>query len=80
MANDPENTIHVPEECRVCMCCKDWSGNTLQAMLKRDGIYGGCEAHGNRTLSIATCDKFRADHYKVAQHQECYDLLRVWRK
>ena len=73
-------TIGVPDECRVCMCCKDWSGSLMLALTEHLGIYGACDAHAKRTLSTASCDMFRASQRKVTEYQQHYKLLSVWKR
>lgn len=77
----PAAEITVPEDCMVCACCKDWDGNIGRALLSFHGIYGACDAHGNRTLSSThCCDLFRPDCDKISQYQFYAQIPRIWKK
>lgn len=72
--------IAVPQECRICVCCKDWQGQVGRALLTFDGIYGGCDALDKRTLSTGGCDQFRPDYGKISQYQISSIIPKIWKK
>ena len=72
--------IAVPQGCSICLCCKDWQGQVVRALLALDGIYGRCDTLDKRTLSTGSCDQFRPDYGKISQYQMSSIIPKIWKK
>lgn len=43
-----EDGIDFPDECRICCCCQNWSGNVFNAFKSIDKEYGKCKVSGKK--------------------------------
>ena len=73
---DTERTVFseiaIPPELRLCLCCKNWSGNFLNGLRNKDGVFGNCKVFDQKTLSIngKTCDRFLANFGHILKYEQ----------
>ncbi len=66
--------ISIPQDCRVCFCCKNWNGDVKAAYRNIADEYGECKVLGKRISSInGACNTFIENYNKIT-------LYVLWQK
>jgi len=60
----------VPQDCEICLCCKNWEGNVTDAYRSIQGVEGRCIKWNKTILSISgsNCENFYPDYGRVANY------------
>lgn len=61
--------IGVPKNCQICLCCKNWEGDTKAAYQNCNGVHGLCKLFNERVISSNTkCDKFVPNYAQARKY------------
>lgn len=70
LSSDRNVIIPIPNECKKCLYCSNWEGNTENAYKCKDGVNGNCIVYNKNVLSSdKSCDRFSEAYGRIMQYQ-----------
>lgn len=74
---DSQNTfsgaqLSVPNDCKICLYCKNWEGNTKNAYKSIAGVYGTCIVYDKKILSTTdgtNCHMFIPNYEQIHRYE-----------
>ena len=72
--------LAIPNECKICLCCKNWKGNTQDAYNSSSGTLGICHSYRKATLSIegTDCNLFIPIYGRISHYQLMKKYPKPW--
>lgn len=74
---DERYQFAVPQDCEICLCCKNWNGNVTDAYRSIWGVEGECIKYKKNVLSTisgSNCEKFYPNYSRVAIYHHLHQF------
>lgn len=73
--------LSIPNECKICLCCKNWKGNMQDAYNNTFGTLGRCQLHSKEILSTegTNCTGFMPAYGHISHYQLMHKFPGLWK-